>query len=125
MSTNERTNEVVVAVRRGNEILLVHRSPSNGGFWHLVSGGVEEGEADDEAAVRELFEETQLETSVESLDFSFEHHGIHVEAFVADAPAGWEPVLDWEHDKYLWCSRVSAIKLLYWPEPRQIVELLS
>jgi 8-oxo-dGTP diphosphatase len=119
-----RTNEVIVAVRRRNEILVVHRSPTNGGFWHLIAGGVEAGETDEEAAVRELFEETRLETSVRSLDFSFTHHEIHVEAFVADAPAGWEPVLDWEHDQYIWCSRGHAVKLLYWPEPRQIVELL-
>jgi 8-oxo-dGTP pyrophosphatase MutT (NUDIX family) len=119
-----RTNEVVIAVRRRTEVLVVHRSPTNGGFWHLIAGGVEGGETDEEAAVRELFEETRLETSVRSLGFSFEHHGIHVESFVADAPADWEPVLDWEHDEYIWCSRVHATKLLYWPEPRQIIELL-
>jgi len=33
-------------------------------------------------------------------------------------------VLDSEHDKYIWCGRGHATKLLYWPEPRQIVELL-
>jgi len=119
-----RTNEVIIAVRRRNEILVVHRSPTNGGFWHLIAGGVEAGETNEEAAVRELFEETRLRTTVRPLDFSFEHHGIHVEAFVADAPAGWEPVLDWEHDQYIWCSRGHAIKLLYWPEPRELVELL-
>jgi len=120
-----RTNEAIVVVRRRkNEILVVHRSPTNGGFWHLIAGGVEAGETPEEAAVRELFEETKLKTSVRSLDFSFTHHEIHVDAFVADAPVGWEPSLDWEHDKYLWCGRADAIKLLYWPEPRQIVELL-
>jgi len=33
-------------------------------------------------------------------------------------------VLDWEHDDYRWCSRAEAVELLYWPEPRNIVELL-
>lgn len=119
-----RTNEAIVAVRRGEDILVVHRSPGNGGYWHLVSGGVEAGETDAEAAVRELFEETRLETSVHALDYSFTHDGIHVEAFVADAPSGWEPVLDWEHDEYRWLSREAAVDLLYWPEPREIVRML-
>jgi len=119
-----RTHEAIVAVRRGSLILVLHRSPGLGSYWHLVAGGVEEGETPEEAAVRELYEETQLRASVRPLDFSFEHHGIHVDAFVADAPTGWEPVLNSEHDKYLWCSRGTAGKLLYWPEPRRIVEML-
>jgi 8-oxo-dGTP pyrophosphatase MutT (NUDIX family) len=118
------TNEAIIAVRRGNEILVVHRSPTNGGFWHLVAGGVGEGESAAAAAERELFEKTRLKTSVRPLDFSFTHHEIRVDAFVADAPAGWTPLLNWEHDKYLWCSPGHAVRLLYWPEPRQIVELL-
>jgi dATP pyrophosphohydrolase len=119
-----RTHEAIVAVRRGHDLLVVHRSPENGGYWHLVSGGVEEGESDTEAARRELMEETQLRTTVEALGFEFFHDEIHVEAFVDDAPAGWEPVLDWEHDEYRWCNREQAIELLYWPEPRAIVGML-
>ena len=118
------TNEVIVAVRRRDLTLIVHRSPTNGGIWHLVAGGVEADETAEDGAARALFEITQLKTSVRPLNFSFTHHGINVEAFVADAPAGWEPVLDSEHDKYIWCGRGHATKLLYWPEPRQIVELL-
>ena len=119
-----RTHEAIVAVRRGDEILVVHRSPENGDYWHLVSGGVEDGETDAEAAVRELMEETQLAATVKPLGFEFFHDKIHVEAFVADAPADWEPTLDWEHDEYRWCSRAEAVAILYWPEPRQIVEML-
>ena len=119
-----RTREAIVAVRRGDEILVVHRSPENGRYWHLVSGGVEEGETNAEAAMRELFEETQLVATVEPLGFEFFHDGIHVEAFVADAPADSEPVLDWEHDEYRWCSRDDAVALLYWPEPREIIGML-
>ena len=119
-----RTREAIVAVRRGAEILVVHRSPQNHPCWHLVSGGAEAGETDAEAAVRELFEETRLEATVRPLNFSFVHNGIHVEAFIAEAPAGWEPSLDWEHDDYRWCSRAEAVELLYWPEPREIVGML-
>ena len=58
------------------------------------------------------------------LDRTFTYEGIRVESFVADAPAGWEPTLDWEHDEYRWCTPGAAAELLYWPEPREIVESL-
>jgi 8-oxo-dGTP pyrophosphatase MutT (NUDIX family) len=116
-----RTQEVLVVVRRGSEFLVVHRSPENDAYWHLVAGGVEEGEAFADAAVRELREETGLAAAVEPLDSPFEYEGIRVESFVAEAPSGWEPMLDWEHDDYRWCSREEAAELLYWPEPRDVV----
>ena len=119
-----RTQEVIVFVRRGDQVLAVHRSPDNGAYWHSVAGGVEEGETYAEAAVRELREETGLDTTVEPLERTFAYNGIRVESFVAVAPAGWEPTLDWEHDDYRWCSPNEAATLLYWPEPREIVGTL-
>ena len=119
-----RTNEVLIVVRRGADYLVVHRSPDNHPCWHVISGGVEAGETDEEAAVRELREETQLEATVASLSFSFVHDGIHVEAFIADAPAGWEPSLDWEHDDYRWLPRDEAAELVFWPEPKALLRTL-
>jgi 8-oxo-dGTP diphosphatase len=116
-----RTQEALVVVRRGDEFLVVHRSPANDAYWHLVAGGVEEGETFAEAAARELLEETGLEAPVKPLDRPFDYQGIRVESFVAEAPPGWEPTLDWEHDGYRWCTREQAVELLYWPEPREIV----
>ncbi len=46
------------------------------------------------------------------------------EAFHAEAPLSWEPVLNAEHDDYRWCTRQQARALLHWPEPYEIVELL-
>lgn len=115
---------MIIFVRRGDDVLVVHRSPEHGAYWHSIAGGVEEGETDAQAAVRELREETGLDATVEPLDRPFAYEGIHVEAFVADAPDGWEPQLDWEHDEYRWCTREQAVDLLYWPEPQTIVAAL-
>ena len=116
---------MLVVVRRGGELLVVHRSPENDAYWHLVSGGVEDGETFAEAAARELLEETGLDAPVAPLDSPFEYRGIRVESFLADAPPAWEPKLDWEHDGYRWCSRDEAVELLYWPEPREVVSSLD
>ena len=116
-----RTQEVIIVVRRGHELLAVHRSPENGAYWHCVAGGVEDGETYAEAAVRELREETGLAAEVTPLDHSFTYEGIRVESFLADAPAGWEPELDWEHDDYRWCNPADAADLMYWPEPAAVI----
>jgi dATP pyrophosphohydrolase len=119
-----RTQEVLIVVRRGEEFLVVHRSPENDAYWHQIAGGVEEGETFAEAAVRELREETGLETELEHLDAPFKYEEVHVESFLAQAPPDWEPTLDWEHDEYRWLPREEAAALLYWPEPAALLRSL-
>ena len=112
---------MLIVVRRAGEFLAVHRSPENGGYWHQISGGVEAGELPADAAVRELREETGLEVVPQPLDLSFVYTGMHVDCFVADAPDGWEPRLDWEHDEYRWLSAADAADLMQWPEPSDVL----
>jgi 8-oxo-dGTP pyrophosphatase MutT (NUDIX family) len=119
-----RTQEVIIVVRRGEEYLVVHRSPQNDAYWHLIAGGVEDGESFADAAVRELREETGLAARVEPLGSSFDYETVHVECFLVDVPDGWEPELDWEHDGYRWCARDEGADLLHWPEPADLLRSL-
>ena len=119
-----RTQEVLIVVRRGDDFLVVHRSPKNDAYWHQIAGGVEDGETFAEAAVRELREETGLEAAVRPLDAPFDYEGVHVEAFIVDVPPEWEPTLDWEHDEYRWLPREEAAELLFWPEPAALLRSL-
>jgi lipoyl(octanoyl) transferase len=119
-----RTQEVFVFVRREGEFLVLHRSPENDAYWHGVAGGVEEGESFAAAAARELREETGLAADPAPLRHRFRYGEVVVECFVVDAPSGWEPQLDWEHDGYRWCSAEEAEALLYWPEPRSLLRSL-
>jgi len=119
-----RTQEVLIVVRRGDDFLVVHRSPQNDAYWHQIAGGVEDGETFAEAAVRELREETGLEAAVQPLDAPFDYESVHVEAFVVDVPPSWEPTLDWEHDEYRWLPREEAAELLFWPEPAALLRSL-
>jgi lipoyl(octanoyl) transferase len=116
-----RVSEVLIVVRRGDDYLAVHRSPENGAYWHQISGGVEDGEMPAAAARRELREETGLDVEPESMALSFSYGGMHVDCFVAEAPAGWEPELDWEHDEYRWLGAADAAGLMQWPEPSDVL----
>jgi 8-oxo-dGTP pyrophosphatase MutT (NUDIX family) len=135
-----RHREVMVVVRRGSEFLVLHRAPQFEAYWHLVAGGVEEGESARDAAVRELREEVSLDAKdgLRDLEQPFVYSlaeespavrarfgpsqtDVPVDVFVADVETAWEPTLNEEHDAYRWCSRDEAVALLYWPEPRELV----
>ena len=103
------------------EYLLLQRVPSEGGFWQVVAGGVEDGEEIAEAARRELIEETGLiPLALERIDYSYsfliDDDKITVYVFVAHVAARQEPEISDEHDKYRWCRFDEALGLLYWPE---------
>jgi 8-oxo-dGTP pyrophosphatase MutT (NUDIX family) len=126
--------EVMIHVRRGDEFLVAHRSPESGGYWHTIAGKIEDGEAPEAAAIRELREETGLETTaLESLgEFAYVREEweagaglrVHVAAFLIDVELGWEPTLNEEHEEYRWLRRDAAAELLFWPEPAQILRAL-
>lgn len=129
--------EVAIFITRnhGAETLIVHRSPMQGSYWHVIAGGVEPGETPREAAARELFEETRLVAELHEGPAVVEYQyalteepaprralydasveAITVTCFRAAAPDGWEPTLDWEHDDHRWCPPAEAAATLRWPE---------
>jgi dATP pyrophosphohydrolase len=132
-----RSAEVAIFVtRRGrSEVLLVHRNPSLGSYWHTIAGGVEEGETAEQAAARELREETALggvdfcpvETTVEygyavseepperRARYAPGLTAVPVSCFLVEAPDDWEPTLDCEHDAHRWCAPDEAVSALRWP----------
>lgn len=134
---------VFVTRRSGLEVLILHRSAAQGGYWHVVAGGVEVGETVAEAAQRELEEETGLlatpEPGVEVVEYVYllteepaERRNrydpsvaeVEVTCFHVAAADEWEPTLDWEHDRHRWCAPGEALELLRWPATAQALRTL-
>jgi len=132
----------IFVLRRGrSQVLACRRSEPLDGYWHTVAGGVEQGESSEEAARRELLEETGLEATLSPLRTSYDYAlveepahrrslyapdvaSVHVECFLVDAPDDWEPQLDWEHDDYRWCDPDEADALLHWADTRHALQEL-
>lgn len=132
---------VFVTRRGGRDVLLLRRSPEHGGYWHVVAGGIEPGEAALEAAERELLEETgfaaPLTMGLEVTEYvstptaepaeegDRSAVAVHVTCFRATAPDDWEPTLDWEHDAHRWCSAHEAAGALRWPGTERALRQLA
>jgi 8-oxo-dGTP pyrophosphatase MutT (NUDIX family) len=129
-----RREEVLLVVHRpGPEFLVLLRSPESHGYWHLVAGGIEEGEAPDAAALRELEEETGLTRPVRFAPVPLElgyrrpedDSWVTLHPYSLEAPAGWEPHLNEEHVEYRWCSEEQAEELLKFPEPLDALRVVA
>ncbi|MBN1603305.1 MAG: 8-oxo-dGTP diphosphatase [Chitinispirillaceae bacterium] len=99
---------VLCFVRDGNRVMLIHKKTGLGkGKVNAPGGRIEPGETPSEAAVRETFEETGVQTSelhkVGELFFIFtDGYSLHGTVFFADAHSG-TPFETPEADPF-WCS---------------------
>ncbi len=116
---------------------MLHRAIDD--YWHVVAGVVEEGESFAQAATRELREETSLEAVVGDLGIEQTYQvpenmrseylagveKVEIENFAVEAPSGWEPVLNEEHDLYRWLSTTESIAIAHWPETKDVIAAIA
>jgi 8-oxo-dGTP pyrophosphatase MutT (NUDIX family) len=104
---NPRASSVVVwrHAAAGREYLLLHRAhqgPDYAGDWAWTppSGARQPGETPEQAAARELLEETGLELRIDPVA----HVTDEVALFCAEAPADTAILVDAEHDAFAWLT---------------------
>jgi 8-oxo-dGTP pyrophosphatase MutT (NUDIX family) len=99
----------LAVVRKDGKYLLVKRSDQNStpGKWSTVSGGIESGETPEEAAVRELNEETGLKAEiVKRREFYIgkgEHGYWRLEPVLLEYVSG-KIDLNWELSEFKWIT---------------------
>lgn len=91
-----------------NQILLLRRSDTAEWmpFHYCFPGGhVEKKEKPIDAAVRETFEETQIELEKNKIKLAgLEENNGFVNYIFVTSISDSEIILNFEHDKYIWCS---------------------
>jgi dATP pyrophosphohydrolase len=119
---SRREEVLIVLYRPGPAFLVALRSPERHGYWNPLAGGIEDGEDPETAARRELEEESGLASPlrIQALPLELVYlrpdgSEVTVHPYLAEAPAGFEPVLDDEHVDYRWCSASDADALLAYP----------
>ena len=116
--------------------LLLRRVASHGGFWQSVTGSLEVGETHTQAAVREVREETGIDSVEDELielgvinTFEIAHQwrgkyapGVerNEEVCFALKVEPCEVIVDSsEHDAYVWEPYDRSIEMLYWDSSKR------
>lgn len=104
--------------------------------WRLVKGGVEEGETEQQALKREIFEEVGLK-NIQILDkiYSYKYtwrNLIHiVSVYLIKASMSEKVILQTDTKletpivDFAWVSKEQAIKMLFWKDEKEAVKLLK
>lgn len=116
----KRIRVVGCILRRENEILLLYRSATetDPSLWGIPAGKVENGETDQQAVMREVFEETGISLSPDVLDY-LGVLPIEYDTFIVDFPifvASFEDkppikLSPREHIDFQWITPAKVLKL--------------
>ncbi len=104
----------------GQKVLLMRRTTRRfNGKWFPVEGLVDSGEATEEAAMREVHEETSLSVERlyrEQVDPVLFRSEVFIHIFVGFVAPSVDVMLNTEHDLYEWLSPALALQRLSLPE---------
>ena len=127
----EATSAGGVVVRQGDRLEVCLINPAGRRVWGLPKGGVEPGETPQQAALREIAEETGMSGVVEdelgSIDYWFSardqggriHKTVHY--YLVRATGGTTDGHDHEVTEARWVTVDDALSLMTYPNEREIV----
>ena len=130
----DKEKKVEVMVYRLNnglvECLCLKRSAQDGGFWHVVVGTIEGGEAPIACIKRELAEELGINDVAEISDvlneWLWERDGQEIAIFdYAARVSGEQVILNDEHTDFCWLSPARAVEKLEKESGKRAVSLLE
>lgn len=117
---------IVFIVNNFNDVLILKRSKDSlsfPGVWALPGGKIEEGETPEEAAIREIMEETQINLNPDNLNFLYKELQGEKEFFFFSAFSDFIiPVIDSEHEDWLWIDKGGLKEACAIPIPDKVWE---
>jgi lipoyl(octanoyl) transferase len=124
---------IKIVVHDGDKVLLFRRSDTEGGFWQPITGTIETGERAEEAAARELHEETGIKaTPIETglrQSFMIERREgasprypfVDERTFFVEISGSASISLSEEHVQYGWFTVESACETIRWSDDRDSI----
>lgn len=126
-------NVVTVIATRNEELLILRRSGKVGSFqgkWAGISGAIAEEESSEEAATREILEETTLErgdyeiiVKGEPILARQDDNIWRVHPFLVEIKRG-EIKIDWEHDEFRWVRHEDIDSYETVPKLDEVIDFL-
>ncbi len=119
----------VVAKKAGDRLMVALVGDSGRDTWYLPKGGLIKGETIEEAATREVTEETGLQVRliepIRSIEYWFYARGarIHktVHYFLMEPLGGDFSQRDWENDRAEWFDLEEALAAMSYENEREVV----
>lgn len=117
MKTNNQIEVIVFSRDEHGDVryLMLKRNARKGNFWQPITGNVELGESFEQAAERELMEETGIIGCVRifdtgySFDFFDDNRNQHEKVYAAEVSPGTQVVLSEEHTEFAWAKEDDCI----------------